>query len=72
MNAGDWVTPAWDEEFYKGEPTAEVLEYPAPSHYPRPQVRLRDLYDGMVFTGQAQDFRVVKTVEERVAEELMA
>ena len=71
MSPGDWVTPTWDDNRYKGEPTAVVLEWPVDSHYPETQVRIRDLYTGDILTAPARDFRVVKTIEERMAEELM-
>ena len=72
MSPGDWVTPTWDGNRYGGEPTAVVLEPdPATAHLPAPHVRLRDLVTGDVLVAPARDFRVVKTIEERVAEELM-
>ncbi|HUU59545.1 MAG TPA: hypothetical protein VMZ50_08380 [Phycisphaerae bacterium] len=72
MNPGDWVTPAWAGNRYGGEPSAEVLPpVPADMRFPEPTVRARDLYSGNVFVAPARDFRVVKTVEERMAEELM-
>lgn len=72
MKPGDWVTPAWEGNHYGGEAAAVVLEpVPADARYPEPTVRCRDFYTRNVFVAPARDFRVVKTAEERVAEELM-
>ena len=66
------MTPAWEGNHYGGEPSAVVLDpVQADARFPELTVRCRDLYTNNIFVAPARDFRVVKTSEERVAEELM-
>lgn len=67
MKVGDWVRPsAVGRRYDRGQWGEVVTEVSL-----RGTVRVRNLLDGVARLVEAREWEVIKTAEERVAEELM-